>query len=164
MIQIAVYAIFALWILAFIFPPVIVGSYANHNAVRIARPVGPLNSDGSTTKYVHVQETGEFRLHKLFALAAGIPFLLVEPSPVTLFLMPIVMMGADQATRTLNAIDYAGHGAEILVAEADGMVGYRAAEIERMSDDRDKRGQNVEAELTRWNWLAVIVATLGKAR
>ena len=156
------YLFLAVWVVAFLFPPTVKGRWAEHNALRIIHPNGPLNLDGSATVHVHVQEKGEFRLHKLFALAAGVPFLFIPYEPVMLMLQPIAMLAADQFTRKFDAIDYAGHGAEILSAEAAGLIGYRAQEIARMNTDHDKRGQNVAAMLLRWEWLARFVRLLGR--
>lgn len=162
----------ALFLLLFAFPPTIKGRFATHNAARITRPVGPLNPDGSTTAFAHIQERGEYRLHKLLAIAAGVPFVFVPPSVWQGFAVPswmvagivqlIAMLAVDQFTRTFEAIDFAGHGAEILAAEAAGDATYREAEIARTAKDLDKRGDDVPAQLARWHWLARIVFTLGR--
>jgi hypothetical protein len=154
----------AVWLTLTVFPPTFTGPRATHNAARIIRPVGPINSDGSTTVHVHVQEKGEYRLHKLLGLIASVPYVLFpfDPLQIALTLEVVTMLGVDQFTRRLNAIDYAGHGAEIIAAERAGDTGYREAEIARMSDDHDKRGQDIPAELRRLDWLARIVYTLGR--
>lgn len=152
----------ALWLLAFAFPPTFEGPRAVHNAARIIRPKGPLNRDGSVTAFAHIQEKGEFRLHKLLGLAAGLPFLFAPFDPVLLFAQPIAMAAVDSFSRRLRAFDYAGHGAEIMAAERAGVIGYREAEIARMSDDDTQAGDDIPAELARWNWLARIVYALGR--
>lgn len=153
-----------IWAALFLVPPTVKGRHATHNAARIIKPLGPLNPDGSTTEWANIQERGEYRLHKLFGIAAGVPFLFVQIDPpmIALLLQIIAMLGADQFTRAINAIDYAGHAAEIIAAESDGAIGYRESEIVRMSDDHDKRGQNVAAMLLRWEWLGRVVYILGR--
>jgi hypothetical protein len=155
-------ATLAIWFALFLFPPVIKGRWAQHNMLRITRPEGPINRDGSTTAFAHVQEKGEFRLCKLFAIAAGVPFVFAAPEPIVLLLQPIAMIAVDQIVRAIGAVDYAGHGAEILAAERAGDMTYRAAEIARLQTDQDKRGDNVAAMLLRWEWLARIVHLLGR--
>jgi hypothetical protein len=152
----------AVWLALFLFPPVFAGKSAKHNPIGIWKPEGPLNRDGSTTVYAHVQEKGEYRLAKIGGILAGLVFIWVPYDPVIYLLQPIAMAVADQAVRFFSGTDYAGHGAEIIAAERDGMMGYRAYEIARMSDDRDKQGQDIEAGLRRWNWLARIVERLGR--
>ncbi len=152
----------AVWFGLFLFPPVFAGKAAKHSPIGIWKPEGPLNRDGSVTVYAHVQEKGEFRLAKLGAILVGLVFLWVPHDPVVYLLQPIAMAVADQAVRFFPGTDYAGHGAEIIAAERDGAIGYRAAEIARMSDDRDKRGQDIDAGLRRWNWLSALVFTLGQ--
>jgi hypothetical protein len=154
----------ALWLLLFVFPPTVAGNHAEHNAMRIVKPAGPINPGGSNTAFAHIQEKGEFRLHKLLAIAAGLPFVFVAPEPLALglFAQALVMAAVDSFSRKIEAIDFAGHGAEIIAAERAGDWTYRAAEIARMQGDRDKRGQNVAALLLRWEWLARIVWWLGR--
>jgi hypothetical protein len=62
------------------------------------------------------------------------------------------------------ALDYAGHGAEIIAAERAGITGYRAGEITRMRllDNRaHMTDAQVDAALCRWHWLARVVHRLG---
>ena len=143
------------------------GRRAQHNALWITRPEGPTNSDGSTTAFAHVQERGEYRLGKLIGLAAGAAVLAValasEADPVGAAIVTFLpMIVCDAFSRKVNFIDYAGHGAEIIAAEREGVAGYREAEIARMSDDRDKHGQDIAAGLDRARWLARVVHRLGK--
>lgn len=153
--------LWALWMLA---APTVRGERAFHSLWLISKPEGPLNADGSATAFAHVQEKGEFRLHKLIGIAAGVPFaLIVAPLFVVLPLQLLAMILADGLSRKIEAIDYAGHGAEIMAAEAARVIGYREAEIARMSDDRDKQGDDIAAELDRWRWLACVVFWLGRA-
>lgn len=152
----------ALWLALFAFPPTVAGRHAVHNAARIVRPKGPLNPDGSVTAFAHIQEKGEFRLHKLLAIAAGLAFVLAPFAPAPLFAQVVVMAAVDSGTRRFRAFDYAGHGAEIMAAERAGVIGYRAAEIARMSDDETQAGDDVPAELARWHWLARVVFVLGR--
>lgn len=155
------YAILALFVALFIFPPVYRGRAAKSSPIGVWKPQGPVNPDGSVTQYAHVQEVGEYRLSKLAAIAAGVPFLFIE-GPVVLLLMPIAMCVADQAMRFAPWTDWAGHNAEIMAAEADGAFDYRNGEILRMSDDRDKQNVNIAAMLLRWEWLGRIVYVLGR--
>lgn len=151
----------ALWLLAFAFPPVRKGKRATHNAAGITKPEGPINPDGSITEFAHIQEKGEFRLHKLLGFAAGLPFIFLTFDPVLLFAQPIAMAVVDSFSRRFRAFDYAGHGAEIMAAERDGLAGYREAEIARMSDDDTQAGDDIPAQLARWHWLSRIVHFLG---
>lgn len=155
-------ALIALWALLFAFPPTVRGRHAMHNVLWIVKPLGPINPDGSVTAYAHVQERGEYRLHKLLGMAAGVPFLFAPSDPYWLAAMLFAMLVVDGGTRRLDFIDYAGHGAELLAAEADGLTGYRAAEIARMKPNKDKQGDNVALLLLRWEWLAHIVWRLGR--
>jgi hypothetical protein len=163
-LTVLLFALPALWLALFLFPPVFAGDRAQHGPVGIWKPPGPINRDGSATEYAHVQEKGEFRLAKLGGIAAARVFaaLPFEPLVLALMLQGIAMALADQAVRFFPGTDYAGHGAEIMAAEADGITGYRAAEIARMRTNRDKRGQDVEAGLARWHWLARVIFMLGR--
>ena len=161
------WAILAAWAVWGIIAPTRKGRHAQHNALFITRPEGPTNPDGSTTAFAHVQERGEYRLGKLIGLAAGGAALAValasEADPmgaVIVTFLPMIL--ADTFSRKVNFIDYAGHGAEIIAAERAGVVGYREAEIARMSDDPDKRGQDIGAGLDRAHPLARLVHILGK--
>lgn len=153
----------ALFALLFAFPPVFKGSKAQHSPVGIWRPEGPLNRDGSTTAFAHVQEKGEFRLSKIGAIIAGLCFLALPFDPILYFLQPIAMAAVDQAVRFLPPVDWAGHGAEIIAAERAGDMGYREAEIARMTRNSDKPSDAVavDAGLRRWHWLARVVYVLG---
>ncbi|QDH35863.1 hypothetical protein [Porphyrobacter sp. YT40] len=162
MIALLPLALIALWSLALLIAPTVRGERARHGIFVILRPAGPINPDGSTTAFAHVQERGEYRLHKLFGIAAGLPFLLAMPHPLLVLAQIIAMILADNLTRPISGIDYAGHGAEIMAAEAAGDLTYRAAEIARMADDGDKRGHDIPNQLARWRWLARIVFTLGR--
>lgn len=152
----------ALWLVAFAFPLVGKGKRATHNAAGITKPEGPINPDGSVTEFAHIQELGEYRVHKLLGFAAGLPFIFLAFDPVLLFAQPIAMAVVDSFSRKFRAFDYAGHGAEVMAAERAGVVGYRAAEIARMSDDDTQAGDDIPRELARWNWLARIVFALGR--
>lgn len=154
-------ALLILWALLFAIAPTYRGERAANHMLGIIRPEGPVNRDGSTTAFAHVQEKGEFRLAKLGAIAAGLPFLWLD-SPVSPFLAPLAIILGDQLVRSSGAVDYAGHAAEIMAAEDDGAFGYREAEIARMSDDGDKRGHNIAAMLLRWEWLGRVVYALGR--
>jgi hypothetical protein len=92
----------------------------------------------------------------------GAAFFALPFEPVLLMLYPIAIAAANQAVRFFPGTNYAGHGAEIIAAEAAGQAGYREAEIARMRTNRDKRGDDVAAQLARWNWLARIVFAWGR--
>ena len=163
----AALAILAAWAVLCIIAPTRKGRHAQHNALFISRPVGPINLDGSITAFAHVQERGEYRLGKLTGLAVGGAALAValasEADPVGAAIVTFLpMIVCDAFSRKVNFIDYAGHGAEIIAAEREGVAGYREAEIARMSDDPDKRGQDIAAGLDRARWLARVVHRLGK--
>lgn len=151
----------ALWALLCAFPPVLRGYSAGHSLLFVLKPDGPINPDGSGTEWAHVQEKGEFRLCKLAAIALALPCLWL-PAPVVWFAVPLTLLLGDQLARSSGAVDYAGHGAEIMAAEADGAFGYREAEIGRMGRNADKRGDDIPAMLARWRWLARVVFVLGR--
>ena len=160
-------AILAAWAVLGIIAPTKRGRHAEHNALFITRPEGPTNPDGSTTAFAHVQERGEYRLGKLIGLAVGGAALAValasKADPVGAVIVTFLpMIVCDAFSRKVNYVDYAGHGAEIIAAERAGVVGYRQAEIARMSDDPDKRGQDIAKGLDRARWLARVVHGLGK--
>lgn len=151
----------AIFALLFLFPPVTRGTRATHNALRITMP-----RTMPGRKYVLTQERGEYRLHKLFALLAGLPFLAITSETPLLIAVGqfLAMFAVDQLTRLIEAIDWAGHGAEIMAAEKDGQTGYRAKEIADLENpalNMDKRGDDVPAMLAKWNWLAILVRLLG---
>lgn len=154
----------ALWAGMFLFPLVLSGPRAISNAFRIVRPVGPLNPGGSTTRHAHVQELGEYRVYKLLAVAITTPFyfLTTDPFYLAVALHLFAFLIVDQLVRKIEGTDYAGHGAEIMSAEAEGDETYRSAEIARLLKDHDKKGEDVVAGLARWNWLARITYVLGR--
>lgn len=153
----------ALWLLFLLAAPVSKGRSASHTAIGITVPSAAVLPDGNVTAFVLIQERGEWRLHKLLAIAAALAFLLLPFGLMTVFFQVIVMIAVDQFTRNIEAIDFAGHGAKIMAAEAAGKMEYREAEIARMMKDRNKRGDDIPAQLARWNWLARIVFWLGRA-
>lgn len=119
--------------------------------------------NGNHQPSVKVQEVGEWRLAKMIGVTVGLVAAFALPdSPVALFAVCALTLVPDALCRKVNAIDYAGHGAEIMHAEAAGIFGYREAEIARMQQDRDKRGQGVAANLDRMRWLSRVIYLLGR--
>lgn len=138
MLELAPFIIFGVFLLAFVSPPTWRGERATHNAVRILKPKGPVNRDGSLTRFAHKQEKAEYRLHKLFAMLPGIPFLFIEPWFLTVMVQPILMLVFDQFSRKIGAIDWLGHNVEWMTAQKEGYFNYRSEEITRMTRDMDK--------------------------
>ncbi|MFN3991272.1 MAG: hypothetical protein ACK4IS_13570, partial [Erythrobacter sp.] len=94
--------------------------------------------------------------------AAGLPGLLLASDPVMAAIATgLPMLLADGLARTIKAIDYAGHGAEIMAGEAAGMAEYRANEVEQMRWAMGRSADEIEAGLQRWHWLARVVRALG---
>lgn len=164
----------SIWLVWGIIAPTRQGKRARHTIWCIYRPVGPVNPDGSTTEFSHVHEKGEWRLSKLLAKLTGLAFPIVFAPPLSLVVVdpPLlllvllaqacVMIIVDNKTRGMDIIDYAGHGAEIIAAEMAKEIGYREAEIVRMSDDDDKQALQVREKLDQTRWLARIVFWLGR--
>jgi len=144
-------------------PVVFNGTRACHNALAVWMPAA--GSNGNYLSAVRVQEVGEWRLSKLVAVLCAIPGLLMVSDPLSqCFAVLLPMLLADAFSRKIPGFDYAGHGAEIMAAEREGVVGYRAAEIERMKlyDGRpDMTAAEIDDELRRWHWLARIVFAMG---
>lgn len=145
-------------------PIVLQGKSARHTALAVwmhrADPIG------NHLPSVRVQEVGEWRLCKIIGVISALPGLIFVAHPAHQFALTVVpMLLCDALTRKIPALDYAGHGAEIISAERAGLAGYREAEIERMR--RFDRRQSmttaeIEAALTRWHWLARVVAVVGR--
>lgn len=145
-------------------PVVLKGRSAKHNAFAVW--MHSADTIGNHLPSVLVQEVGEWRLSKIVGVACAIPGLLLVSDPAMQALAAVLpMLIADAVSRLIPASDYAGHGAEIIAAERAGLIGYRAAEIERMRlfDNRQHMTTaQVDAALRRWNWLARIVWRLGR--
>lgn len=156
-----------LWLILGLLAPSIGGDHAEHNALYITKPKGPLNPDGSVTAFAHLQEKGEYRLCKLigicFALICGFIIYSAGSSLTSQVIPPLLGMAiTDSFSRKIGFIDFAGHAAEILEAERWGVPCYRKEEIERMSDDPDKKGKNIPKGLGKARHLARVVWALGK--
>lgn len=138
------------------------GKSARHNALFLWMPKEARN--GNYLPAVLVQEIGEWRLSKLIAVAVGVAGAVLSADLVISPLVTaIAMVAADSFSRLFT--DYAGHGAEIIEAERQGLIGYRAAEIDRMIrlDGRQHMiPEQVDGALRRWHWLARIVWRLGQ--
>lgn len=144
-------------------PVVLDGTRACHTALAVWMPAS--GRHGNYLPAVKVQEVGEWRLSKLVAVLCGVPGLLLVSDPLSQFFAVLLpMLLADAFSRKIPGFDYAGHGAEIMAAEREGMVGYRAAEIERMklyNGRPDMTAPEINDELRRWHWLARIVFAMG---
>jgi hypothetical protein len=155
------------WVLYAAFGPVIIpASRARHNALYVVMPRAA--QAGNHLPAVRVQEVGEWMLCKLIGIAAAVPGLLLVADPVMqLYAAIMPMLLADALSRFVPALDYAGHGAEIIAAERAGITGYRAGEITRMRllDNRaHMTDAQIDAALRRWEWLARVVCWLGGGR
>lgn len=157
--------IMLVWAAYGVFGPVTLkGGHAHHNALAVWMPQEA--HSGNHLPSVKVQEVGEWKLVKITGLLCGLPGLLLIQDPIAqAFLTAIPMFAGDALLRNVPALDLAGHGAEIIAAEREGIIGYRAAEIDRMRrfDNRQNMtAEQVSAALDRWHWLARIVYWLGR--
>lgn len=136
---------------------------ATNNQVRINLPIPP--TAGNYGPGVRAQETTDYVHRWLVAL------LIVSPLPFFVDGVAgnlLVCLAAAIATiwsRLFSAhFELVGHGAEIIAAERDGLVDYRAGEIERMQT-RDSTfagwsSGRIDAGLRRREWLSRLFVAL----
>jgi len=132
-----------------------------HNALAVwLRPETP----GQHQPGINVQEKGEWRLHKLIGLAIGAPATWIAShfDPVAALVCAVlVTLAADNLTRTIPQIDWAGHGAEVLVAEDAGLASYRTQEAARVARDYQATIADALEWFDQMHWLSRIIRALG---
>lgn len=158
---------FAVWlaIVAYVFagPLVFSGRRAFNSGAGITLPPASISeADGQSPAGIRAQETAEFRLAWFCGLIVALPFIWL---PLSWAAVPIAAAAGQTLARAIfDGFDYVGHGVEIMVAEEEGRIGYRDAEIQRMIDrDRSRTGMSpvdVDRKLKRWHWLARIMRRL----
>jgi hypothetical protein len=145
--------IFLAWALYGVIGPIILrGDEAWHTALAVWMPK-ELN-DGNWIPAVKVQEVGEWRFHKLLGVISALPGFLFSNPLLELPAVVLPLLVVDALSRKIAAIDMAGHGAEIIAAEREGLVGYREAEIIRSG--------YTKAQIDRMAWLAKFIYLLGR--
>ena len=156
-------AIAALMAFVFIGPPISRGGTAARNSgfgVRLPYADVTLR-DGQSLRGRKAHEVSEFRLGWLIGAIVSLwTFILPDPFAGVAYLASAAVVQS-LARAITGHFDYIGHNVEIMVAEEEGMEGYRQAEIRRMIDrDASRRGMSeaaVNARLRKWAWLARIM-------
>lgn len=121
------------------------------------------DTPGQHQPSIRVQEVGEWRLHKIIGSTAGLILATLLPEhPASLFAVATGMIAADNLTRLIPHIDYAGHGAEILNAEAAGLMGYRTEEARRVARDYDAAVADALEWFDQMHWLSRIIYWLAR--
>lgn len=142
-------------------PVIITGPRNRHNALAVwLREATP----GQHQPGIAVQEKGEWRLHKIIGLALGIPasWAAHQIDPLAGFAAAMLAtLAADNLTRTIAPIDWAGHGAEVLVAEAAGLEHYRNQEAARVARDYEASVADALEWFDQMAWLSRIIRALG---
>lgn len=160
----------ALWLAHAAWCPVKIGTANRSNPLYVTRARQEVIWDGSITRFVFIQERGEFRLYKSLAAVIGAGVLAVataagvEPA-VLIVAAPVGLALIELAVRGLSAIDVAGHGAEIMAAQAALPAKEAAAYAEReaatVADQYDIMTDEARVWLNETRWLARIVYRLG---
>lgn len=140
------------------------GKSAWHNGLIVQLPDPDYyESVGQSVSGVRAQEIGENRFAGLMGvIAAAIAAWLLDGNAAAL-VVPVAFFAVKAIFIKLPFCDAAGHGAEILVAESEGNLGYRYAEIQRMLRDANWRGEtydSLDAKVTRMEWLSKIMVRL----
>lgn len=140
------------------------GTHAGHNALFVTLPPDSVTlAQGQHPEGRRAQELGENRLQGLVALVPALAPALLLDGPYAALAAILAYVAVKSVLYAIPAIDTAGHGAEIIVAEQDGYWSYGQQEIERMLRDPARNGmtfEDVEAELRRWEWLSKIMVRL----
>lgn len=156
------YLIPALWLAyALAFPGFRTADTAKKNTLFWYYPTQSKRGNYPPAQRTH--EGGGWRFGALLALPALVG-LAVSGLPLAAqgLLSLLALFAVFMVTRTW--IDIAEHGAEILHAERDGVVGYREAEIARMADTNDYRGLShgeIGKRLIGAEWRSRIILMLG---
>lgn len=160
----------AFWIAHAVIAPVRSGKANRSNPLFITRAAQEIVWDGSQTRFVVVQERGEFRLYKGLAALIGTAVLAVATAagvdPVALIVAaPVGLAVIELAVRSLSAIDVAGHGAEIMAAQAalpaQEAADYAEREARTVADQYDIMTDEARIWINETRWLARIVYRLG---
>lgn len=139
--------------------------WARHNALFVTLPFDHVTLEqGQHPEGRRAQELGENRFQALIGLITMTALVLAYPITEGTFeagiLAVLTVLGGfivKAMCYALKFIDIAGHGAEILCAEDDGLWGYRGQEAGRMLRDPKRIGQTLDdvlADLDRWEWLS----------
>jgi len=145
--------------------------WARHNAMFVTLPFDHITLEqGQHPEGRRAQELGENRFQALVALVVISAFVAVYPITEGTFeagiLAVLSVLGGfiiKALCYSLKFIDIAGHGAEILCAEDDGLWSYRGQEAARMLRDPKRSGQtlaDVLDDLDRWEWLSKLMRFL----
>lgn len=162
----------ALWLAHVALAPVKSGKANRSNPLFITRATQETIWDGSITRFVFVQERGEFRLYKSLAALIGTGVLAVATAAgvdpaVLIVAAPVGLAVIELAVRGLSAIDVAGHGAEIMAAQvalpAKEAAAYAEREAQTVADQYDIMTDEARVWLNESRWLARIVYRLGAA-
>tara|TARA_B100000678_G_scaffold20576_2_gene15841 strand:+ start:17902 stop:18405 length:504 start_codon:yes stop_codon:yes gene_type:complete len=136
---------------------------ARNNPIRVNLPVPP--TKGNYGPGVRAQEVTDYVHRWLGALLIVLPLpFFVDGVTGSL----LVLLAAFVATLWSEAFsthfELVGHGAEIIVAERDGLVDYRAGEIERMQTrDGTFRGwsaERIDEALRKREWISRLFVKL----
>lgn len=149
-------------------PPIVRGgNRAWHNPIKVTLPHDNVTLEQNNhPEGRRAQEVGHWRLNSLIAtiIASG-PLFAADGvfaalgAVVAWFVAKLVLY----ETPIGDLLDTASHGAEILVAEEDGLWSYREAEIIRMLNDPKRSGktfEEVHAEVASMEWLSKIMVKL----
>lgn len=153
-------ALWAAYVL--LFPGIRTETEAKKNALVWWYPTKSKRGNHPPAQRVH--EGGGFRFGGLLALPLLIALAL---APLPLIAQGILSLVAISLTffATRKWIDIAEHGAEIMFAESRSVLGYRAAEIDRMSRTDDYRrlpAEKIEGMLNAAAWRSRIILTLAR--
>lgn len=156
------YIFLAIWAIYGAFGPFrLSGDRNHHNAAFVwLRDETP----GQHQPGIDVQEKGEWRLHKIIGIALGLLAAIItsQSDPVIAFVAPVlVTLIGDSLSRLVKQIDWAGHGAEVLVAEDAGVAGYRQQEAARVARDYRTSTEQALEWFDQVLWLSKIIRTLG---
>lgn len=146
-------------------PPIIRGgNRAWHNPIKVTLPHDIVTLEQNNhPEGRRAQEVGEWRFISLVAtiIASG-PLFAADGAFAALGAV-LAWFVAKFILYKLPFIDTAGHGAEILVAEEDGLWSYREQEARRMLGDPKRAGKSIEqvhAEIASMEWLSKIMVKL----
>lgn len=162
-------ALAVLALFAFMGPPVRRrGSYAGHNPIRVVLPPDDVTrAQNQSPAGRRAQEVGEWRLGWILAIVGlALPTAWLSSGWGLIGALAVFVAGflGNGVARTLaNGFDIPGHGAEILVAEEEGWVNYRAEEIGRMLKDPARKLEThatISARLKKWQWASNIIRML----
>lgn len=145
-------------------PPMYRGGHAENNIVMVRA----LPRTAPFSKPIEAQEVAEWWCAWLAGCLLALPVALLVPGLVgTAATLVAAFLGNLLARKATLHFDYVGHNVEIMVAEREGWIGYREAEIDRMIERGDQRGMSradVARRLRRWAWLARVVLLAFKRR